>query len=239
MLSFINKIISFLYPNYCQKCDTLLTESDPKVFCQTCWEEIPVIRGTVCRKCYKPVITPKGLCRDCRQVKRFSYDKIRILALYQGIFKEAIHLYKYQKRWSMAVDFFRLLSTHIDKSYIEEHDMIVPVPLSREKRLIRGFSQTLLICRFLSKYYQVSLEPKMLFKSRETPSQSTLPKKERLKNILGSIAFNRKNIPKIKGKKVLLFDDVYTTGATIRECSRVLKEHGARRVNVLALARSV
>ena len=88
------KIVHFFYPNYCANCEVLLKENEPNCFCKNCWGKIKIITES-CKKCGKPVITGDGLCNDCKKTKKFYYEKIKVLGLYEGVLKKAIHLYKF------------------------------------------------------------------------------------------------------------------------------------------------
>lgn len=235
MLNLLQKIINFFYPNYCANCGKLLKEQAPNCFCSECWQKIKIIKGETCRKCGKPVITSDGICNECRKIKKFYYDKIKVIGIYEDILKEAIHLYKYNGRWKLGFDFLNLIVDYIDSQYIIQNDIIIPVPLTKEKLYKRGFSQTLLIAKEIGKYYNLPVYSNILIKYKETPAQSTLPREKRLKNLEGSFKVAQKE--KIQNKNILLFDDVYTTGATVRECSKILKENGAKGINVLTIAR--
>lgn len=233
----LQKIINFLYPNYCANCGKLLNEQDPNCFCVECWKKINIIKGETCKKCGKSVITPEGICNECRKIKKFYYDKIKVIGIYEDILKQAIHLYKYKGRWKLGVDFFNLIVDYVEPQYIIHNDIIIPVPLSKEKLYKRGFSQTLHISKEIGRYYNLPVYSNILLKYKDTPPQSTLSREKRLKNLEHS--FKVKHKEKIYNKNILLFDDVYTTGATVRECSKVLKENGAKRINVLTIARGI
>ena len=115
-------------------------------------------------------------------------------------------------------------------------DMIVPIPLHKKRHLQRGFNQAQVLAEALGKRTGIQSQSRLLVKIRNVPPQTTLEKKERRKNIKG--AFKARNEMKIKGKTILLVDDVYTTGSTVEECSRVLKQAGAREVKALTLAQA-
>ena len=117
---------------------------------------------------------------------------------------------------------------------IPECNAMVPVPLTKKGLRERGFNQTLLVSRLLSKELKIPLYIDMLFKRKDTPPQIGLNAKERMKNIKAAFEVNGK----INNLKLLLFDDVMTTGATVRECSKTLIKAGAKEVIVITLARS-
>ena len=116
-------------------------------------------------------------------------------------------------------------------------DLIVPVPLHPKRLRWRGFNQSLLLARQVSRLYEVPVDAFVLCRDRETAPQTQLTEDERRKNVRG--AFAVRPVKSLKGKSLLLVDDVYTSGATVNECSRVLIRGGAKEVYVLTLARTV
>ncbi|MBI4526449.1 MAG: ComF family protein [Deltaproteobacteria bacterium] len=116
-------------------------------------------------------------------------------------------------------------------------DAIIPVPLHRKRLRWRGFNQAVVLAREVSRAWNVPVDPFVLSRTRETPPQTQLTEEERRKNVRGAFVLNRKK--SVKRKVLLLVDDVYTSGATARECSRVLRRAGAKEVHVLTLARAV
>jgi ComF family protein len=116
-------------------------------------------------------------------------------------------------------------------------DLIVPVPLHPKRLRWRGFNQSLLLARQVSCLYEVPTDPFVLNRARETAPQTELAEDERRRNVRGAFATSAEK--SLKGKSVLLVDDVYTSGATVNECSRVLIRGGARDVTVLTLARTI
>ncbi len=236
-MNLFGKIISFIYPNYCASCGKLLNENDTTCFCNDCWNKIELIKGETCIKCGKPIKTADGICQECKKVKSFHYHNLKAIGIYDNILKDAVHLYKFKSRWKIGYDFANIIIQNIDDEYIQDNDMIIPVPLTREKEYNRGFSQTFIIANKIGKYFNIPVYKDVMVKTRETVSQSLLLRQERLDNLKNSFAINKKKKDTILNKNILLFDDVFTTGATVIECSRVLKDNGAKRVNVLTLAR--
>lgn len=115
------------------------------------------------------------------------------------------------------------------------YDIIIPVPMSRKKLAQRGYNQSELIASKISRYSKIQLQKDIIIKVKENKTQSTLNKIQRLENIKN--VYKIKNKQKIKAKNILLFDDIYTTGATVNECAKILKQAGAKTVNVLTIAK--
>lgn len=150
--------------------------------------------------------------------------------IYAGALAEAIHQMKFYGIKRLAQPLGRLLLG----LEIPECDAIVPVPLSRKGLRERGFNQTLLVARLLSKRLKIPLHMELLFKRKDTPPQIGLNAKERMKNVKGAFEASGR----IDNLRLLLFDDVMTTGATVRECAKTLIKAGAKEVFVITLARS-
>ena len=120
---------------------------------------------------------------------------------------------------------------------IKKYDIIVPVPIHKKRKNERGYNQSELIARKLAKNLNLELVNDSLIKQKNTLPQSTLSKKQREEN--AKQVYKIQNKPKIENKKVILLDDIYTTGATTKECSKVLKQNGAKEILVLTIAKDI
>jgi ComF family protein len=149
-----------------------------------------------------------------------------------------VQKFKYGRKVSLGKPLGRLLARGCDAFLSEiQVDLVVPVPLHPKRLRWRGFNQSVLLARQIGRAYKVSIDPFVLMRSRETAAQTQLAEDERLKNVRGAFALNPQR--SVKQKSILLVDDVYTSGATVNECSRTLKRGGAKQVFVLTLARAV
>ena len=182
----------------------------------------------------------EDICPEC--VKKINFLRptafVHSVGAYEGVLKSAILRFKFKKKTNLAdplgVLMVKYLSRHLDMNKI---DLVVPVPLHQSRFNERGFNQSELLSHVITRYYDVPTVSGMLFRTRRTFPQFDLPKKERFKNIKG--AFEVKGSALLKEKNVLLVDDIYTTGSTISECTRMMKEGGAGNVHVLTLSRVV
>jgi ComF family protein len=147
----------------------------------------------------------------------------------------ALRRYKYDRDVGLAPLLGRLLAYHCPLPL--QHDIAIPVPLHRQRLRWRGFNQSALIARRLASDRGILYAASVLQRRRSTPPQVGLSEAERRTNISG--AFSVRDPESLRGRSVLLVDDVYTTGATANECARTLKRAGARRVDVLVLARAL
>jgi ComF family protein len=158
--------------------------------------------------------------------------------VYEGVLKKAILKYKFKRRLALSDPLGALMVKYIERNmYMKMIDLIVPVPLHHSRMKERGFNQAEFLAHVISKYYNVPTVSGMLFRVRETHPQFNLPKRDRFMNVRG--AFEIKGSAFAREKNILLVDDIYTTGATTSECTRVLKNSGASSVHVLTLSRAL
>lgn len=169
-------------------------------------------------------------CESCLKAPP-PYSKIIYYGIYDGALRKAVHLLKFSGIKRLA----RPIASLLSELAIPEADGIVPVPLHARRLKEREFNQTALIGKHMSRYSGIPLLPDVLRKVKETPAQVNVTGKERLKNVKNTFSAGRA----VAGLRLLLVDDVITTGATAHECARVLIKAGAERVTVMAIARSI
>ena len=201
----------------------------------------------VCGICGK--IDQKELCPKCA-IKLKQWEKAKLYAYphtyfekhfylfpYEGIIREKLIQYKFQNQSYLSTFFAKNLLNHKKMSRIlKKYDIIIPVPMYRKKEKQRGYNQTALIAKEIAKVCKsLVYDGKSLKKIKDTKMQSSLNKTERRKNIKN--AYKVVNQQKIKDKKIILLDDIYTTGATANECSKVLKQSGAKEILVVTIAK--
>jgi ComF family protein len=149
-----------------------------------------------------------------------------------------VHQFKYGRKVSLGKPLGRLMARG-SGGFLGECavDTVLPVPLHPKRLRWRGFNQSVLLAKEVSRVFNIPMDPFTLYRTRETAPQTQLDEEERKKNVRGAFSLRPEN--PVKGKRLLLVDDVYTSGATVNECSRVLKRAEAREVFVLTLARTV
>jgi ComF family protein len=234
-------LLNLIFPPICPICKTLLvSKAKNAIICPDCHKAIRPVRPPYCPCCGLPY--PSGdkkghLCAPCLKERRY-FEVHRTCALYEGALKEAIHRFKYGGVLPLVTVFGDLLHSAF-RSLTRDYpvDLLVPVPLHIRRLRERGFNQALLLVKELSKRTGIPYAERALKKIKDTPFQITLKKRERKKNLRR--AFQVKDRETIKGKAVMLVDDVYTTGTTVNECSRALRMAGAERVAVLTVARAL
>jgi ComF family protein len=199
---------------------------------------IKFIHSPTCPACGRPFAAegqPEHLCHACLNAP-YHFAKARAVTFYDGSVLEAVHRFKFGKKIIYARTLAGL-RTGDGLFNLDHFDLFVPVPLHVKRLRQRGFNQTLLLLReWAGEEKKDKIDFTTLVRYRWTEPQTNLKHHERRKNIKGAFAVKRPD--KVRGKNILLCDDVFTTGATVNECARVLKEAGAREVSVLTLARA-
>lgn len=242
--SFLKNLLNFLLPPTCHICKLPIKGYGNPYICRICWDKIKFIEYPVCPCCGIPfksnvtlIKSPDFLCGECREKKR-HFTKAIAVGIYEGTLSEAIHILKYQKRQAMA-KYLNVMITDVLLQRLFDSDIIIPVPLHKKRLNERGFNQSLLIAHHLSNRLSIPLCMDGLQRTRCTRPQIELSRDERLKNVRGAFAVlaGLKPTHRIKGMKIILVDDVYTTGATVNECAKVLKKAGASEVVVFTIAR--
>ena len=189
----------------------------------------------MCARIYALEDESTHLCFDCR-TSPFAWHGISFFSVYQGLLKEMILRYKFSSDLGLGSVLGRLLLEAAWLHPYEQLDCIVPVPLHPKRLRSRGFNQSLELSRILGRAITLPVEHQALIKTRHTPPQSMMGRKQRLKSLKKTFEA-RKSL--VKGQRILLVDDIMTTGTTLEECTRTLLRAGASQVRVVFLARAV
>jgi ComF family protein len=228
---FLRSILNLLFPSQCPLCFSHSDNHSHNPICSKCWSTIARYEGPACSICGLPTVSIyTSICAECL-AKKPPFSKINCYGIYDGALKESIHLLKFQGVKRLAKPLSELLVTQCSNDY----DAVVPVPLHIKKLKEREFNQTALLGRFLSRSINKPLLLAALIKTRETELQTAVSGKERRANLRGAFSISQD----ISGMRLLLVDDVITTGATVRECAATMKRAGAKEIRVVALARSM
>ncbi|NIO48000.1 MAG: hypothetical protein GTN73_00965 [Candidatus Aminicenantes bacterium] len=227
------------FPSFCELCSSLLEFPQERVICHSCWKSIRTSHHSYCICCgrFFEALEEPHLCQVCLE-KRPPFSHHRSCARYKGKLKDIILLYKYRHFQVLGKDLARLVCRALGK---EEEiwwkvDVVVPVPLHPKRKKKRGFNQAQIIAEELARIKGIELQDGLLVKTRNVPPQTSLRIEERVRNVTG--VFGVVKGEKIRGKVVLLVDDVYTTGSTIRECSSALRNAGVKEVKALTVAQA-
>lgn len=219
-------VLDWVYPPVCVSC------GEPgALLCKECRSKLPEVGSHFCSVCGKPL--KKGhFCRLCGR-SDFRFRAARAPYLYEGPVSAMIKKLKFSGIRGVALILSGLLTDYWKYLGWNDIDLIVPVPLSRKRQAERGFNQSELIARHFSKATGIPCKGGALMKQRDTQQQVGLHADERRQNLSGSFAAEKCFI---KDKRILLLDDVMTTGSTFAECSAVLLDAGAKSVNCLSAA---
>lgn len=229
-----NNLLDFLFPSYCEICAQKL--QGEKYICQKCLKKVKYINANTCSLCGKELtLQVEALCKDCKDTKRY-FKEARAIGRYEGVLKDYLHLLKYYHKPYLEILFPDIIKDYAKWIKDYQFDYIIPIPLHPKRLRERGYNQAELLAKYLSKAYKIKFYKNNLKRKKETLPQVGLNEKERLRNVKNSFIVKHKE--RVKDKNILLIDDVYTTGATVNECSKELKESGAKKVVVLTLARS-
>jgi Predicted amidophosphoribosyltransferases len=232
-------LVDLAYPPLCVLCREPV--ADPDSLCPACWSELQFIDGPVCVRCGLPFEIDAGPGTECGSciADPPKFDKARAILRYDDASKKPVLALKHADRLDLVPAFAKWLD-RAGRELLAETDMIVPVPLHRMRLWKRRYNQSAELARALSRRSGLPLEPLVLERVKPTPSQGTMPSAEaRRKNVAGAFLVPKPMRPAVKGRRVLLIDDVLTTGATASASARALKRAGATSVFVLALARVV
>ena len=207
------------------------------LFCPGCWKDVNFIRPPLCDVLGMPLPFDTGerTVSAAAFAHPPAYDRARAVAHFSGAMRTLVHQLKYADRHDARTLFGRWLA-EAGRDLRPGVDIIVPVPLSRLRLLLRHFNQAAVLAAELSRQTGVPMDPMLLKRTRWTRSQVGMTRDQRRRNIAGAFGVPRHRRARLEGRNVLLVDDVVTTGATVDACARTLKRAGAARVDVLALA---
>ena len=236
---YVHALLDLFYPRSCLHCNRNLYDSHELYICADCKKQIPYVSDTHCIRCgaaMGPYITStkKEGCTACKG-KYLHFDTLTSIVYYDGVIKTLIHKFKYARQkflFSLLNDI--IIAQKKLNEIVPNIDIIVPVPLHWLKKLHRGFNQSELLSLGIQRYFSKPVSKNNLCRIKNTASQTKLSKSQRQVNIHN--AFSVKYPQVFEGKRVLLVDDVLTTGVTASECSKKLKQSGAESVHLLVLA---
>lgn len=228
---------NLIFPDECRLCEQSLTGVSRVPVCVSCLSlPQPLQTEFFCRSCRTPFLEAyaldgNGLCTICRE-SQVSFDAAYSFGSFEDSLQQLIHLFKYGKVESLAAPLSRLLLRALPRE--KDFDLVMAMPMHWRKQWERGFNQAELLAIPVAKRFGLKLATN-LQRKRYTKSQAGLDEQERRENLRGSFSIRRPE--QIAGKRILLVDDVFTTGTTLREAAEALKSAGAAHVSVLTLAR--
>lgn len=230
-----DKIIPLLYPRHCPVCHRILPYGS--LICSTCRPLLPFVTGPICYSCGKPISNmQQEYCYDCRTFPK-TFQSGRALFLYHPHTQPAMMAFKYQNR--------RMLSQFYAKEIVSRHstlfqhwnlDAIIPVPIHKNKYKKRGYNQAELLARDLSALTHIPCLPHLLLRTIDTLPQKQFHPQARLNNLQKAFQIHPNyTSEQFHLKTVLLIDDIYTTGATMETCSRILHQAGIEKIYIYSV----
>lgn len=219
ILQIQEKILNLIYPQTCGMCGKV----NPKSLCNKCKIELAKH-------------TEAEMLNNKEEVEGKYFNELIYAFKYDGIIRKLIIDYKFNDKSYL----YKTLSTFLlnnEKTFekIQKYDTIIPVPISKKRKKDRGYNQSLLIAKEIAVKTEKNILNNCLIKTKNIIEQSKLNKEERLKNIQG--VYELKNSKMIENRKILLIDDIYTTGSTVNECSKILRQGKPNMIGVLVLAK--
>lgn len=230
-------LLDVVLPPLCHICHSFIPDAGELHICPDCREKLPLVASPLCPLCGIPFRGVGGdhRCGSCL-TNPPHFDIARAPFLYEGPLRELIHSFKYNRLTHLRKPLSLLALKAADDFMEHAPHIVVPVPLHCSRLRERGFNQAVLIGQFLSRYLSLPLQPDALTRIRQTEPQIELSAAERRLNVKG--AFSVRRPEQITGKRVLLVDDVMTTGSTMDECAGELKKGGAEMVIAATIART-
>jgi len=219
--------LDLLFPPYCGGCDKAGSR-----WCNDCQQKVQLLNGIVCEVCGLPQEKP-GLCRVCL-ADRPRFHSLRAWSVFDGPIQPAMHKLKYRRDLSLG-DAIAAAMLPFVQDLKWSMELVAPIPLGRQRMYERGYNQVAMIAKPLAMGLDLGYFPDVLIRQKETRTQVGLSRDERRSNVQG--VFQAK--PGVKGKAVLIMDDVSTTGSTLSSAAEALYAAGARDVYALTVARAL
>jgi ComF family protein len=224
-----------IVPPVCLACHRPLSSHD--CICPDCWSDIDFIRAPLCDRLGIPLPfdVREPMISAAAAADPPDYDRARAVARFDGVMRQLVHDLKFRDRHDARRLFGRWL-TEAGAELLADAELVIPVPLGRVRLATRRFNQSAILAGEVARLSRLPFEPLALQRIKRTPPQVGLSRQQRRENVAGAFGVAALSKDMLTGAKVVLIDDVITTGATARACARVLKRAGVARVHVLALA---
>lgn len=233
----LQRILNLVFPPQCLICDGRVAKHG--ALCSKCWQSVRFISDPMCDACGLPFefdIGSHALCADCLHTRPL-YARARAAFLYDEKSSRLITRFKYSDQIQLAKIYGEWLSS-AGRELLANTDFLIPVPLHYWRFVQRRFNQSAMLAGEISKNTGITHLPNAIKRTRHTKQQTGLTKTQREENVKGAFIIESHHQVAIKGKNILLIDDVITTGSTIEQCTKALIKSGVAQVNVLTLARA-
>ncbi|NTV50712.1 MAG: ComF family protein [Geobacteraceae bacterium] len=231
-------LLDVFLPPLCHICHSFIPNAGRLHICQTCRDSLPLVSSPLCPVCGIPFIGTGGdhRCSACLRNPP-HFDAARAHFLYEGPIRDLIHSFKYNRKTHLRNPLALLALEGMNLFLADKNlHLIVPVPLHRSRLQQRGFNQAVLLGKTISRQLSLPITPNALIRSRPTEPQIDLTAAQRRVNVKGAFTVSKPD--QVVGKRILLLDDVMTTGSTMDECAKELKKAGADVVIAATIART-
>lgn len=238
------EILDLIYPGdlYCICCGKIIDYSRTYRLCDDCMKGMKWATGRFCDKCGKPLSenNPMRTCYSCREHSH-NFDRGYTCAEYGSHEKTIVYALKYDARTDIArtigeIMWDRMLTEFEAEELAAEYDIICPVPVHRDRKIKRGYNQAALIAEEFAKRSGIKYEGELMNRTHQTSAMKSMTPDERKENIRNAFEVRKSCSDRIRGAKILIIDDIYTTGATVDEVASVLNACGAKEVDFLSFA---
>jgi competence protein ComFC len=231
-------ILDFVYPQHCAICKKHLRREEKDV-CEVCWNSLVTLPDPFCPYCrsfYEPGDTKCSFCESAgKTIEDHKIALVRSSGRFDDYYRELIHRFKYGKKIPLGKRLAQRLGETINGDYsFLESDFLIPVPLHKSRHREREFNQSEVLAEEISKITGISVLKSGLKRRKNTKDQTNLSPQQREENVRGAFAVTQPDM--INNKKIILVDDVITTGATLNECARMLKQAGAEKILGMTIA---
>ena len=228
----LNKGLSYLYPQRCPVCHNIVVGAENKI-CPGCIKELPIIKGARCKKCSKPLIDEEvEYCFDCQHKKHY-FDEGYAVLLYDAKMQKSMAYFKFHGRREYG-EFYAELLIKAAKKVVNrwQIEVLLPVPIHKGRISTRGYNQAEVIGRVLSQGLTIPIRTDLIKRVKNTKAQKELNIDERKQNVRNAFALNSEVA---NYQKVLIIDDIYTTGSTVDEIAKELLKSGVQQVFFLTV----
>lgn len=231
----LNYIIEFIYPPKCMACDNIIPLENERWICDKCRSLFKYIEGNTCKICGIILEKSKSKCVDCIE-RNNIFNTNKAIFIYEGIIQDIIHKFKYGKKPYLGKGLgVLMLNRLLLTPYIfKDINYIVPIPIHKNRMRNRGFNQSELLAKEISKGLGLPMASNLIIRKKDTKPQSAFSPLGRKNNLKDAFVVNKKY--NLKNKNILLIDDIYTTGSTLNACCEVLYELGVNKVNATTLS---